>query len=364
MSVEDENTSDESDDGSSCRLPFLTLFSTRWLVRGEVLQRILSNWNDLKTYFSSATFDQKSNFKGSILKDMLVDDLTYLYICFITPIIKEFDKINKFFQATNADPEAMTQQLEMHYRSLRGRVFDIDGNQLSISRVDFGAKFESESLRCIRKHEASDFSTHLIKVKERCRMFLLELIAQIEQRLPTNRNIFAGLSFLKPSKVLSHINRPAFHNLSFQNMLHDSDDVDEIEEQFRKIILRPWAEEDLFQGKVPEDALQFWAAVQSFKDVTGSYSYRSSVIYALACLSTPVSNALVERVFSHINVIKTDKRNKMGLKMIEATTRLRTTVIGNNKGCKDFAVTREMLQKFNSDMYEFLHENDARHSKI
>ena len=231
VSVKDENTNNESNDGSSCKLPFLTLCPTRWLVRGEVLQRILSNWNDLKAYFSSATFDQESNFKGRILKDMLVDDLTYLYICFITPIIKEFDKINKFFQATNADPEAMTQQLEMHYRSLRGRVFDIDGNQLSISRVDLGAKFESESLHCIRKHEASDFSTHLIKVKERCRMFLQELIAQIEQRLPTNRNIFAGLSFLKPSKVLSHVNRPAFHNLPFQNMLHDSDDVDEIEEQ-------------------------------------------------------------------------------------------------------------------------------------
>ena len=54
----DEN--DESDGGVSCKLPFLTLCPTRWLVRGEVLTRILGNWNDLKTYFSSATFDQNS----------------------------------------------------------------------------------------------------------------------------------------------------------------------------------------------------------------------------------------------------------------------------------------------------------------
>ena len=143
----DEN--DESDGGVSCKLPFLTLCPTRWLVRGEVLTRILGNWNDLKTYFSSATFDQNSRYKARTLIDMLHDDVKYLYICFLTPMVKEF--------ATDADPEAMNQQLHMHYLSLKHRVFDNHGNQLSISRVDFGAKFTSESLRCSREHQNSSF---------------------------------------------------------------------------------------------------------------------------------------------------------------------------------------------------------------
>ena len=63
-------------------------------------------------------------------------------------------------------------------------------------------------------------------------------------------------------------------------------------------------------------------------------------------------NALVERVFSHVNAVKTDKRNKMGLKMVESITRIRTTLVVRNKCCKDFVVTKEMLQRFNSDMYE------------
>ena len=74
--------------------------------------------------------------------------------------------------------------------------------------------------------------------------------------------------------------------------------------------------------------------------------------YALACFSTPVSIALVERVFSHVNAVKPDKHNRMGLKMVESITKICTTLVVKNKCCKDFVVTKEMLRRFNSDMYE------------
>ena len=175
---------------------------------------------------------------------MLFDDVNYLYCCFITPIAKEFDKINKYFQATDADPEAMSQQLHMHYASLKGRVYD-DGNELSISRIDFGSKFLSEALRCSLEHQNnSEFAIQLQNVKERCKRFLQDLIVQVEARLPTNKEIFSGLSLLKPSKVLSHVHRASFSQLPFHHLLADSS---ETEEQYRKILLQPWSEEDVFQ---------------------------------------------------------------------------------------------------------------------
>ena len=350
--------SEEDNDvnSSSCKLPFLTLCPTRWLVRGEVLQRILQNWNDLKVYFTSATFDQGCRYKARTLNDLLLDDINYLYICFLTPIVNEVDKINKFFQATNADPEAMTQQLHLHYLALKRRVVDTNGNQLVISRVDFGSKFQSESLRCCREHVSNpNFAVQLLNAKERCKTFMLELLNQIEKRLPANKEVFSSLSFLKPDRVLSHVNRATFSQLPYQGLLHEKN-VDEIEEQYRKVLLQPWTDEEVFHPKVPEDPIKFWAAVQCFQDGTGSYPYKLLATYALACLNTPVSNALVERMFSHVNAIKTDKRNRMGLKMIESITRIRTTVTSKSKCCKDFVVTKEMLQRFNSDMY---HQNAA-----
>ena len=125
MTDEDVHGDWEHSNNTSCKLPFLSLCATRWLVRGEVLQRMLCNWNCRKSYFSSSVFNQSCRYKARTLADMLFDDVNYLYICFLTPVVKEIDKINKFFQSTNADPEEMTRQLHMHYASLKQQGSDI-----------------------------------------------------------------------------------------------------------------------------------------------------------------------------------------------------------------------------------------------
>ena len=86
---------------------------------------------------------------------MLFDDVNYLYNCLLTPIIKKAAKINKIFQAANADPEKMTRQLHMHYASLKLRVFDFSGNHLAISKVDFGSRFQSKLICCSYEHSNS-----------------------------------------------------------------------------------------------------------------------------------------------------------------------------------------------------------------
>ena len=56
--------------------------------------------------------------------------------------------------------------------ALTGRVYD-DGNELSISRIDFGSKFLSEALRCSREHQNNAvFAIELQNVKERCKRVL------------------------------------------------------------------------------------------------------------------------------------------------------------------------------------------------
>ena len=157
---------------------------------------------------------------------------------------------------------------------------------------------------------------------------------------------------MKPSKVLPHASRPTFEQLPFQNLLPEQG-TDEIEEQYKKILLQPWNEE-VFQSRVPNNPVQIWAAVRRFQYTTGFCPYKDLATYALACFSTPVSNALVERVFSHVNAVKTDKRNRMGLKMVEYITKIRITLVVKNKCYKDFVVTKEMLHRFNSNMYETL----------
>ena len=100
----------------------------------------------------------------------------------------------------------------MCYVALKRRVCDDSGNELATSRVDFGATFQSESLRCSR--ENPHICNQLLNVKEKCKKFLQDLLP-VEQRLPANKDIFNGLSLLKPGRVLSHINRAPSKKLPF-----------------------------------------------------------------------------------------------------------------------------------------------------
>ena len=74
-------------------------------------------------------------------------------------------------------------------------------------------------------------------------------------------------------------------------------------------------------------------------------------MYCLACLSLPVSNAVVERIFSVVSAVKTKSRNRMTLSMLDAIIRIRTYLMERDKCCRDFVVTHAMLQRFTVDMH-------------
>lgn len=72
---------------------------------------------------------------------MLLDQQNYLYFVFATPIVQEFEKVNALFQLEKSDPQELFDKLDLHYKSLKSRLFDTRGNKKNIDRVDFGAKF-------------------------------------------------------------------------------------------------------------------------------------------------------------------------------------------------------------------------------
>jgi len=55
----------------------------------------------------------------------------------------------------------------------------------------------------------------------------------------------------------------------------------------------------------------------------GIYPYKEIALFALKCLTLPISNAIIERIFSFMAAIKTKQRNKMQLQILDALLRLR-----------------------------------------
>ena len=336
------NTGEERD---GTPLPFLSLSTTRWLVRGKVIYNILVNWLELKTYFECASMEGSHDvrYKARILWDMLRDECNYLYFVFSSPIVTEFERVNSLFQSTNATPSRLLYELDTHFKTLRQRIYSAEGQLLPLEKVDFGIKFIMECKRLLRQGNEE----RVLAVQKRCQNMLIELVDQVKLRLPEKRSLFDGLCKLSPCTILTHLNRPAFSDLPFFHLLEDKLEI--CEEQYRKILYHPWV--DAFKSNLPENPVDFWSFVKRY-EVDNHKPYEELSNYALQCLTTPVSNAVLERIFSHVTAVKTKARNRMSLKMLEAILRVRTTLIVSGKCCKDLEITGDMLQKFTVDMYD------------
>ena len=303
--------------------PFERHSTTRWPVRGKLIFNILVNWEELKVYFMTAetSSTQAARYKARLILAMLKDPIVYLYFHFVSPLITEFDRVNAFFQATDADPEEMHKELAAHNKSLCARVFDEQGNQLQIEKVDFGGKFQFEANNYISTQTSKpDAASKVHEMKRRCLTFLLELVRQVQQRLPATTNIFKGLSNLHPSKVLDAKRRASFDQLPFPH-LRDAESV-LIEQQYRRILRWEWTEEPVFNGIIPQDTALFWSGILQYQNSLGQKSFQELAKYALNCLKNPVSNAVVERIFSLVTSIKSKQRNRMGNELLNAVVRI------------------------------------------
>lgn len=71
------------------------------------------------------------------------------------------------------------------------------------------------------------------------------------------------------------------------------------------------------------DIVHFWNCVLLLKNGAGIYSYKELALFALKCLTLPISNAVVERIFSFMAAIKTKQRNRIQMQTLDALLRLR-----------------------------------------
>lgn len=188
-------------------------------------------------------------------------------------------------------------------------------------------------------------------MKTRCLTFLLQLVEQVDKRLPATRNLFKGLSTLHPHMVLDATARAPFNQLPLAHLREAEDNL--IEEQYRKILHREWREEPVFNGTIPQDTARFWSGILQFQNSLGQRPFQELATYALNCLTSPVSNAVVERTFSLVTSVKCKERNRMGLELLNALVRIRSKLYFSEKCCVNIVVTKRMLELFNAkQMYE------------
>ena len=121
---------------------------------------------------------------------------------------------------------------------------------------------------------------------------------------------------------------------------------------------RDWKEDSSFDGTIPDTTVAFWSRVADVQTSLGDKPFKELATYALNCLTTPVSNAVVERSFSLLAAIKTKQRNRMKLELMNAIIRIRSKLQFGENCCVDFKTTRRMLELFTAkQLYDSQGEN-------
>ena len=349
----EDNDDDTSSDEHTPPLPFTKYTTTRWLVRGRLTLNLLSNWQELGQYFKrvSETATGVAKGKASLLYQMVTDPMNYLYLKFAYPMIHELENLNRLFQSDKVNPKKVHDELEMEFKRLNDMVYDRHGAEKPLSAVFFPGPFMAEAQKYLQLHNhLPEAVKRVMEIKTRCRSMIIEVIAQMEVRLTPGDNVFKGLSHLSPKNCLSQTKRADFKQLPFQHLMKNSQ---KCEIQYSKLLLLNWKEEEVCNGEIPQDSEKFWIGVGNRTNSLGELMFDELSTYVLACLSVPLSNAIVERVFSGVTFLKNKYRNSLNIGTLEAILRIRLNLVFDNKCCDKFEVKPAMLEKFTKDVYTY-----------
>jgi len=173
---------------------------------------ILDQWDALKLHFQLAASTERC-YTAQQLCDMFSDICNKLYVLCMRKVLTEVNKMNKAFQAANADVTKLTTDLLQLYACLMQLVvipaileklptnsldsFAFREHLMPISCVHFGFEFENAC------GTASLPTDQLLSIRERCRNFVVELADQVQMHLPSNIETLLLLERLKPSAATS-----------------------------------------------------------------------------------------------------------------------------------------------------------------
>lgn len=298
----------------------LKMSQTRWLSRGQVITRIIEQWDALKLFFEAEMRTESVKFDGAgEIYKTLVNCGTKHMLLFFNYIIGKVEKMNLEFQSEYFRLGSLYAIIADEYRSilamfikedvvLTKKLDDIDPCDKSLYKnledINLGGRCQAHLLR----EPIADKG-----VKKRflldCQKFLVELCKQIKKRFPLAEDcVLAKLQVIEPKEALNpnrrvkSIVKLAIH---FPTLVME-EDYDDLENQWQDLLT---AKESL--RDMSDKATSFWQEILTVKDGNNHVKYHLLSKLMCGLLALPHSSACVERVFSMVNIIKTKQANRL-----------------------------------------------------
>ena len=172
------------------------------------------------------------------------------------------------------------------------------------------------------------------------RAFYIECCDQIIRRFPLNDPVLEGLTALSPSnRQVTSVNSILSLAARFPQIV-DPSKLDDLASEYLDYQYSPLSDSLLDETQTPVDV--FWNHMEKCMSGSGEmlYPILSRLMKALLCL--PHGNADCDRIFSHVQLIKTKTRNRMGLRLLNNLLTYKCNKPFNN--CYELVPSERMLQ--------------------
>ena len=327
----------------------LKMAQTRWLSRGMVVARILEQWEPLKLFFEAESPTDKVDGAANIFRVMVTPGTKHM-LYFLNYVLPKIDMMNLQFQSEGFRVQKVFKSIRDTYREILSLfVRDDVIHARDLTTIDPTCKRNHRPImevhlggRCYAEMQRVQLGDNQTRFGEGCVKFLVELCVQIRKRFDFSEDsVLSMISCLDPEEALSP--KRAMSSLvklalKFPRLIPEND-LDKLEDEWRALLysrdqLSPLA------GKTP---VAFWSELQQVTDGTGEPKFPVLCQLMCALLTLPHSSACVERVFSHVNIVKTKVTNRLHASTVANRLLARQHFMRQDKQCYNWTPSKELI---------------------
>lgn len=317
---------------------------TRWLSLISVVKRLLEQWDALKLFFNSQWFEHKTH-SSEHINQALHNDIIKLYYLFLEYVLPKVTQLNEYFQSEKVIITDLHINICRMYKDILC-CFLKDGyvNKTPIEQINPNDNVNHKNInsmylgidvmKLLNENKLSDNDIYDFRV--RCKCFLVKLTNEIRKRYDFDNDILSKLHIFNPKTVV--VPDSLFDIMNCLPRLVNDLDIQDVDSQWRMYIRE---RKDKISCNF-ENLDNYWHHVSMLTDYNNKYIYKSLGTFVLRVLSLPHSNAACERVFSKVNLVKTDIRNRLNTNTT-SNILLASEHVKSVGGCNMFVATQSML---------------------
>lgn len=321
--------------------------NTRWLSLKHCVDRVLEQYDALIAYFHVESLSDHSRTTEEIT-NVITNPISKLYLEFMSYTLGLLIEFNKLFQSEapllyrlKPETESLLKIIYSNFlkrECLGQNVFDLNHKNphlfCKLEHIYLGVG-ASQTLMESKSTLPEEDVTYFLK---NCLNFYIELASQIKNRFVFTDNVFDIIEIVNPLKAQSFNRKSLIDIINKFPFIKEFINCQELDNEWRHHGTMDYIQLQMDPSKSVEE---YWHYVLNFKNAAGRPLFPNLKIVIQFLLILPFSNASVERIFSDLNNIKSDKRNKLNTSTVNALLHTKAGIKAD--GLLDFEPTGEML---------------------